>query len=297
MASVSLQNRSAPRASCVVALTCAMACAAMVGCGGGPDVDPEKASQIRAEAPGVFETVRSSKKKAEASGSESASSGGWAIALGGAVPGGQSAAIGALDRARRAGLASARLEKRGERMLIMYGDYAAPDDPMARADLERIRGIVADGVKPYASAMLTPPEAERLEGSVPEYDLSTAKRRFGKRALYTLQVAVYQKEGEEAPTESELAQIRAAAEKAAIDLRRGGEEAFYYHGPRRSTVTVGILSQDDTSQGGVIRDSMRVRELQRRHPLNLVNGQGVRTRVKGQQEFELQKSFLVAIPE
>jgi len=254
---------------------------------------------MQGQSEGVFDTKRSRERRAKAQESAPDESGGWTIMLGtiAAGPTSQVEAMGTLSRARDLGLGSTRLERRGDRSLLMYGSYSGPNDPGAAQDLARVRAITADGMRPFAGAVLAPPMTVSLSGAIPEYDLGTAYRRFGKRALYTLQVGVYQKEGEEALTKEELGAIRAAAEKAALDLRRTGEEAYYYHGSRRSTVTVGLLGEEDAARGGIVRDSPKVRDLQRRHPLNLVNGQGVRTRVKGQAEFELQKSFLVAIPE
>jgi hypothetical protein len=273
--------------------------AQIAGCADKGAEPAQDLSALKGQSEGVFDTQRSRERRARARESGEAETGSWSIALGsiGAGPTSQVEAMGTLNRARELGLASARLERRGDRTMLMYGAYRGPDDPSAAADLARVRGLTMDGMRPFGSATLTPPMGGSLAGAIPEYDLGTARRRFGDRALYTLQVGVYQKEGAEEPTDEELDEIRGAAEKAALDLRRMGEEAFYYHGPRRSTVTVGLLGEEDAARGGVVRDSPKVRELQRKHPLNLVNGQGVRTRVKGQTEFELQKSFLVAIPE
>lgn len=276
--------------------------AQIAGCADKGAEPAQDLSGLKGQSEGVFDTQRSRERRAKARvGGESgeAETGSWSIALGSiaAGPTSQVEAMGTLNRARELGLASARLERRGDRTMLMYGAYRGPDDPSAAADLARVRGLTMDGMRPFGNATLTPPMGGSLAGAVPEYDLGTARRRFGDRALYTLQVGVYQKEGTEPPTDEELDEIRAAAEKAALDLRRMGEEAFYYHGARRSTVTVGLLGEEDAARGGVVRDSPKVRDLQRKHPLNLVNGQGVRTRVKGQTEFELQKSFLVAVPE
>ena len=96
----------------------------------------------------------------------------------------------------------------------------------------------------------------------------------------------------------ELAEFRKAAEAAAIELRRGGELAFYYHGPERSTVTVGLFTQKDLNDG-TGGESDDLREARQKHPSALVNGMGLRqseivpgTKKKG----ELQKSFLVTVP-
>jgi hypothetical protein len=146
---------------------------------------------------------------------------------------------------------------------------------------------------------LTPPPYDSLPGSVPEYDLSTLRQRRGKSALYTLQVAAYTRMDGKAATEKDLAEFRAAAEKAVVELRREGEEAFYHHGQRMSVVTVGVFGEKDVDPvrpPPVGKESMVVQMARQRHPLNLVNGQGVKVRTRGQAEAQLQPSRIIVIP-
>jgi hypothetical protein len=195
-------------------------------------------------------------------------------------------------------LRDAYLERRGETWVIAYGRYVSPEDPAALADLERIKGIrIGEGL-PYAAARLTPP---LLAGTIPEYDLRNAKKHFGPDAAYTLQIGVYSREDKKLPSPAELTDIRRAAEEAAITLRREGDQAFYYHGPMRSTVTVGLFTEDDYDAN---QQSARLKQVRERYPYNLLNGKGIRRKMtmttpSGQktQVERIDPSMLVRVPE
>lgn len=204
----------------------------------------------------------------------------------------------------RAGLVGAQVEKRDKATVIAYGRYEGAEDPRAQEDLERVRSMRVDGSRPFAAALLSPPSPSELSGSLPQLDLRNAKEIFGKdRALYTLQVAIYGRGDRSRASPEEVAEFRAAAERAAVLLRRDGDLAFYYHAHERSMVTVGVFGQEDYDplrrQGLESYELMQARE---RHPLNLLNGKGIRERIPGFQgdgpeAFRLQRSKLVAIPE
>lgn len=209
-----------------------------------------------------------------------------------------------LERVRSFGqLPEAYLERRGEATVLAFGRYTGPGDPRAQADLERIKSIQIDGQRPFAGAVLAPPE-DIIGGTIPEYDLRNAKTLHGGWALYTLQVGVYSREGGKPPTPQELAEFRKAAEQAAAQLRREGQQAFYYHGPHRSMVTIGLFGKDDYSidpDDSTVTESFALQRLKREFPYNLLNGRGIRQRVKGRPEndpnaYEMQPSFLVAVP-
>lgn len=201
----------------------------------------------------------------------------------------------------RHGLISAYSTTRQGKSVIAYGRYAGPDDRRALVDLDRVRDIEYDGSRPFAAAYLAPPPADALGGSNREYDLRTVKERFGPLALYTLQIGVYGSNGNETPSASEIKEIRQAAERAVLDLRSEGERAFYYHAPLRSMVTIGVFGEDDFDGSTTPAiESMRLRELRKRFPHNLLNGQGIRetiTSSTGQRVTRLQPSSLVGIPE
>ncbi len=202
-----------------------------------------------------------------------------------------------------AGLESAFVEERGRAVVLAFGKYAGPDDPRAAADLRRVQTLIIDGQRPFADALLSPPSPDRLAGSIPQFDLRNAKKYYGSSALYTLQVGIYGPADDKRPTAQELAECRKTAEQAAAQLRREGELAFYYHGPERSTVTVGIFGTadyDPVNSPGF--ESLPLREARKRHPLNLLNGKGIRERVRGvpandPKAWRMQPSSLVAVPE
>ncbi len=216
----------------------------------------------------------------------------------------EAATLGLVKARTEGGLPGAYLEKRDKATVIAYGRYESPDDPRAQDDLEMIRSMKTEGTRPFASALLTPPAPKHLAGSLPELDLRNAKKLFGKdKALYTLQVAIYGRGDRARASSEDIAASRKAAEDAAVILRRDGELAFYYHAAERSMVTVGIFGQDDydpLNRPGIESPALlRARE---QHPLNLLNGQGIRERIPGAkgnspENYRLQSSSLVSVPE
>lgn len=266
------------------------------GCGGKKSPPPpppahENAgfAKLSSDASEVFGA-----KKAPAPGTDSA----WSIVIVSAVGDNMERDSQlALEKVRsKGGLPQAYTERRGKSMVVAYGRYPGPDAKEAQADLKRIQGMVIDGGTPFANALLTPPPYDSLPGSVPEYDLSTIKQRRGKNALYTLQVAAYTRMDSKQASAQDLAEFRAAAEKAVVELRREGEEAFYHHGPRMSVVTVGVFGEKDVDPVHAGKESMVVQMARQRHPLNLVNGQGVKVKARGQTEAQLQPSRIIVIP-
>ncbi len=207
-------------------------------------------------------------------------------------------ATAALARVRaQPGLGAAFLEERGKAVVIAFGKYPSLDAPAARADLDRIRGLSVEGSMPFAGAMLAPPIFDALPGTIPEYDLRNAKAQAGAdKASYTLQVGVYCRLDDQEPSAKELAEFRKAAEKAAVDMRRQGEQAFYFHGPRRSMVTVGLFGVDDYDLRQSRLRSPAIARLMERFPHNLVNGAGVKRKRAGQAEAVMDPSFVVAVP-
>jgi hypothetical protein len=183
--------------------------------------------------------------------------------------------------------------------MLVYGQYADPLSETARTDAQRIRELVVDGRKPFAGSVLVresdpKPTSERLA----RFDLRNAKDLFGPDAVYTLQIGIYAREDNRRPTREDLASFRTSAEQAVEALRREGEQAYFYHGPSGSMVTVGIFSEDDIDLTVVPEiESPRLREVRQRHPHNLLNGLGVRERRAGSTEETLQASRLVLIPD
>lgn len=197
------------------------------------------------------------------------------------------AAAAALPRIRAyPGLAEAFVETRGQdASLVGLGRFVEPGSPAALAELKRVRSIAGSGTdgagaRPFDGAFFAPPAgaAAGASGARPEYNLTRAREQHGKGALVTLQVGVYERTDLGATSAQDLAEIRAAAEQAAAQLRREGEEAYYYHGPRRSMVTIGAFPEEDVTQ----KRSPAAAALRKRHPYNLLNGQGYKSGSSGQ---------------
>lgn len=198
------------------------------------------------------------------------------------------------------------MEDRGDRIVIIYGSYTDLNDRRAREDLQRIRGLTIDDERPYSRAIIGPPAVREVYGEIPEFDLRNARQHHGQDKDFTLQIAIYGRQDGDRPSDRELTEIRRTAETAVAELRREGQEAFYFHGSTRSTVTVGLFTEDEVGgrgADGVRRsESMRLREVRREHPNNLLNGQGIRERIPGtrgnaERNFRLQPSQLVMVPQ
>jgi len=206
------------------------------------------------------------------------------------------------------GLPGAYLERRGAATVIAYGRYADAGSKEAKEDLAKVRAVevVMDGKKqkPFATAFLAPPEA--VPGTIPEYDLANARRLNGDWALYTLQVGVYSNEDPRRPVlPAEMAEFRKTAELAVVQLRREGEQAFYYHGPNRSSVTIGLFGVEDFDPQNPKMMSPALTSLRKRFPYNLQNGMGIRMRTtvtdpatgKKIRQEKIQPSGLMNVPE
>lgn len=199
-------------------------------------------------------------------------------------------------------IADAFTEVRGEATVVAVGRFNDPTGPDAVRRLEEIRNMKVGGGRPFLGAFLAPAGDARNLGSRPEYSLLKARDEFGARAQYSLQIAVYARDDlKRDPTEAELAESRKAAEDAAARLRQEGELAFYFHGPRRSMVTIGVWSDDDIGQRGSAKvpgreENPELTQLKKRFPQNLYNGAGLKEKNKLGQD-RIQASQLVKIPE
>lgn len=224
----------------------------------------------------------------------------WSIVISSVASGRIEHAEALLDAVQgRGGLPGAYIDQRTGGLVIAYGHYAASDDPSARADLQRIREITINGARPYVGAFIAPPSGESLKGSDPQYDLRNVKSRLGERAVYTLQIGVYGDEELGDPTPEEIETYRRAAEDAVAELRKQGEQAFYYHAAMRSMVTVGVFSRDDHDASVMPpMESSALKAARKKFPNNTLNGMGIRETVQTEQgkAQRIQKSRLVEIP-
>lgn len=260
------------------------------GCGWGQSKDePKESAPLQSE--GVFDD----------DGLAPGNKDGWSIILTTLPRDREELVNPILQRVRTTpGLEGAYATTRAGHFVIAYGGYDGPDDKAALLDLDRIKETVVDGSRPYLGAYLAPPSGAALSGTNDEYDLRTVKSRVGDWAVYTLQVGVYGTDDGSVPGDPQLREFRRAAEAAVRELRAEGDQAFYYHAPYRSMVTVGVFGESDfdaTTTPPI--ESQRLRDTRRKFPNNLLNGKGIRetiTNSAGQRVTRLQPSNLVAIP-
>ncbi|GIW73735.1 MAG: hypothetical protein KatS3mg103_0257 [Phycisphaerales bacterium] len=190
---------------------------------------------------------------------------------------------------RQAGLTGTSLEQRGQAVLLTLGRFDGPEAPRAQAELRRVHALELNGTRPFAQALLTPPEPP--SGSMPAYDLRNAPPGYA----YTLQIGSYGRDDGRPPSEADRALARRAAEQAVAVLRSEGEAAFYFHGPNFSSVTVGLFRQDeiDPRTGHMSEAYSRLKE---KFPYNLFNGAQRLVKLPGSAEPQPQRSVLVRIP-
>lgn len=224
--------------------------------------------------------------------------GGWSIML--AVYRGDTApqeAATLLQQIQSKGqLPGAYLQTRGPSTVIVAGSFADSASPDAQAELKRIRELVVSGATPYASAFLIPPPTGGIPGSLPEMDLRNARDKYGPTAKHTLEVGYYGRNDTTKPTPTELTEFRKAAEDAAAKLRQAGELAFYFHGPNRSSVTVGLFDETDSDPQTPSFRSARLTEARKLHPYHLFNGEAYRIKGRSVEKAGFVPCPLVKIP-
>lgn len=186
-----------------------------------------------------------------------------------------------MDRIHQAGVAADLWSEDYQGVLKVYaGRFHGPQEPAAQQTLERVQRITLDESNPFASARLVPLMGQGRFITDP-LDL---KQYVG---YYTLQIGYYDAQfGKD---------FRQAAEDAARELREEGYEAYYYHGPFRSLVTVGLFTENDfVMKGNTQAYGPRIKTLQDKFPYNLGNGRTLIETVNGKNLGE-QPSCLVRV--
>ena len=265
---------------------------ALTGCGASKDTSAT--DQLVADSENVFAEL-------PGAGFESpGTSNTWAILLTKVPPSYGPNAERFVDELRRAtGLSGAYLLSRDGDQYAAYGRHDEPGTPAAAADLQRVRSAKINGRVAFPNAHFMPPKQTDAR-TASAHDLRNARAEYGPDAVYTLQIGVYGRDDDDRPTARELAGFRKLAEDAVRALRAEGEDAFFYHGSQRSTVTVGVFREDE-HDGTVLppMESKSLRDTRERHPHNLFNGRGVNvthTLSDGERVQRVQPSVLVAIP-
>jgi len=171
----------------------------------------------------------------------------------------------------------------GTHVVVLLGRFENPSSQEAQDELHRIRQMEIESTRRFEKAQLVP-FGQAVQSAVMPADLS----QFAGMSGYTLQVAVFDAAG--GP------KYREAAETYCRQLREQNEQAYFYHGPNRSMVTVGLFEESDLVQTGVLKEyGPRIREVQQRFPHNLVNGSTV-VESAGGQVIGNQPSTLVHLP-
>lgn len=218
---------------------------------------------------------------------------GWTIALATFTLEGHRATAEATQRTLRDqhDVVETWIESKADHSVLYYGDYGSRTDARLQADLAKLKSLEIGGRRPFLTAFLIPPTHQASGSSNPSYDLLQARRRYPRGTrLYTLQVGIYE------DRDRQLAMRK--AEEAAEVYRDQGDTAFYYHGPHRSSVTIGIFTDEQVQldQPGM---GMLIRQLRERHPHCAVNGQVVnyiRRFESERKDLGPRKSELVLVP-
>jgi hypothetical protein len=173
-----------------------------------------------------------------------------------------------------------------DRSVVYHGRYEGSDSEQARRDLRRWHALHQRG-QIEAEGLMLVPVMEGTEGGNPKHDLRSMSGN--ENAAYTLQIGFYDdRYGEN---------FRRAAEEAVAKLREDGHRAFYYHGPNRSMVTIGVFPEEAVTIGrdGVPQFNQQIQQLQEEFPHNFGNGRKLKVTRDG--ETYNQPSFPVRIPE
>lgn len=198
------------------------------------------------------------------------------------------------DRRKRAELLRSRLANQmripdvwitetDEKSLVYRGRYGNPTADTARDTVRQTRMLKVDGRRPFAESQIVS-TAAAATGIAGPYDL----RQFP--GMFTLQIEVY---------DDQIGNTyRSVAENRVRTLRRDGTQAYCYHGPFRSQVTVGLFTRDEAFVALGVTESYApaVKELQKKFPHNLYNGSTMIEKAGGRSIGE-QTSSLVRVPE
>jgi hypothetical protein len=190
--------------------------------------------------------------------------------------------------------------------LLYWGNY--PSVKAAEPDVRKAKAYRApNGEQIYAQAIAGPMPGAGF--GPPEWDLLSSK------GVYTVLIGVYYDE----PDKNYVGRKKFAVETVR-QLRQQGYEAYYFHGPVRSHVSVGSfpvtsveMLSDGTSLKPLVKDP-RIEAILKQFPNLSVNGAGVRQAVgfeidpltkqakidpvtkQPKKVFEDQKSYVAEVP-
>ena len=168
----------------------------------------------------------------------------------------------------------------GKSTRVYVGHYGVSGHSVAMQDAERLRGIAKGDDRPFAAAEVMT-LGEQDSGLRP-HDL---RRHVG---MYSLQIGFYD--------ENFGGDFRKACETAVEVLRKEGTPAYFYHGPFRSLLCVGVFTETDFDDStGVRRYGPTITQWRDKYPYNLANGVTMIEKTKRGESLGAQPSFLVRV--
>lgn len=219
--------------------------------------------------------------------------GGWTILLA-YFPGSNTEAKAKVFAQRlesEAGLTDVWTMSNSQGTRVYCGVFKTTNDGNAQALLAKVRQTELDAVRYFENS-----EMVSIGGSTTSNDLHPLN--VGQYSgMYTLQIAVFDDNYPDGR--------HAGAEAYATKLREDGEDAYFYHGPNRSMVTLGMFAYEEAFRSipnpntpGTMIDGYteQVQALQQKHPYNLVNGYTLLQRGSRDKKAREQESQLVRIP-
>jgi hypothetical protein len=173
-------------------------------------------------------------------------------------------------------LRTAFVRPQGRGSAIWFGRFESPADPAAIRAKEMIRGLQRGGVPAFSRAFLSvlPDDAP-----VGERDIRNLRILYPNiDPLYSLEVAMWWTGGSDQITYDE---VRRSAESYVAELRRAGQDAWYYHDPIKemSAVTVGVFDKR-AYDGRSTLYSPEVDALMKQFPVRRMNGEEIMIEVK-----------------
>jgi hypothetical protein len=168
-------------------------------------------------------------------------------------------------------LRSAFVRPQGRGSAIWFGRFESPTDPQAIRAKEMVRGLQRGGVPMFPRAFLSvlPDDAP-----VGERDIRNLRVLYPNiDPLYSLEVAMWWTGGSDQITYDE---VRRNAESYVAELRRAGQDAWYYHDPIKemSAVTVGVFDKR-AYDGRSTLYSPEVDALMKQFPVRRMNGEEI----------------------
>ena len=184
--------------------------------------------------------------------------------------------------------------KEHKRKVYVYrGRYVDPDGFAAKDQLRQTRLTQFENKRPFLDVALARVVQKRVElgkGGDVKVTAEMDLKRHVDQGLYSLQVGVY--------NDAFGKDYRRQAERCAGVLRADGHKAFFFHRQYKSMVTVGLFTHDEAlvpfQRDGHLEEaySPTIRELQKTHQYNLLNGRTI-VEKSGGRRIGTQSSFLV----